>query len=271
MSAETAPPIRWSDAESYEPYIGRWSRLVAREFVAWLGLPPGARWLETGCGTGPLTSEILRVANPGSVVASDPSETYIAHARSTVDDSRVAFAVGRAEALSADDASVDAAVSGLVLNFVDDPSAALVEAVRVTRPGGVVGAYIWDYAGEMWSIRHFWDTATLLDPVARRRHEGRRFASWMPDELAHRFRAAGLVDIELHPIDITTVYADFDDYWSPLLVNQGSAPSYVATLQPEAVAALREAIRRAMPVAPDGSISLPARAWAVRGTVPVSA
>lgn len=268
MSAESVPPLAWSNAELYEPYIGRWSRLVAREFVPWLAVPAGARWLETGCGTGALTSEILRLADPGAVEASDPSEPYVDHARATVVDPRATFTRGRAEVVSAADASVDAAVSGLVLNFVDDPAAALEEARRVTRPGGVVGAYIWDYAGEMWATRYFWDTATLLDPVARRRHEGRRFASWVPAEVAHRFRAVGLIDVDVHPIDIPTVFADFDDYWSPMLSNQGSAPSYVSSLEPASRAALREAVKSALPIASDGSVPLRARAWAVRGTVP---
>lgn len=267
MCPETAP-IPWSDAEKYEPYLGRWSRLVAREFVPWLDVRPGSRWLEAGCGTGALTGQILAQASPAAVWASDPSMAYLEHARSALDSPVVTFELGEAERLAAADDSVDAAVSGFVLNFVADPETAIAEAHRVTRPGGLVAAYIWDYSGEMWALRHFWDTAILLDPVARRRHEGRRFATWMPDELARRFRDAGLTDVEVRPIVIDMHFLDFDDYWTPMLSNQGSAPSYIASLEPASVASLREAVRDHMPIAPDGSIPLTARAWAVRSFVP---
>lgn len=267
MCPETVA-ISWSNPERYEPYLGRWSRLVGYDFVRWIDVPEGARWIEPGCGTGALTSEILAYASPASVHATDPSEQYLEHAREVIDDPAVSFARGRAEQLDAPDSSADAVVSGFVLNFLADPAAALSEAARVTRPGGVVAAYIWDYSGEMWAIRHFWDTAILLDPVARRLHEGRRFATWMPEELARRFREAGLVDVAVTPIVIDTTFRDFDDYWLPMLGQQGSAPSYLATLEPAAVETLRRAVHKTMPIAPDGSIPLTARAWAVKAIVP---
>lgn len=270
MCPESAS-VSWSDAEQYEPYMGRWSRLVARRFVPWLDVRPGSRWIESGCGTGALTAEIVRHAMPASVDASDPVADYLARARSEVTDPAVRFAAGRAEHVAAADDSADAWVSGLVLNFVADPAAALREARRVTRPGGTVASYIWDYSGEMEAQRYFWDTAILLDPVARRLHEGRRFATWVPDELARRFREAGLLDVTFEPIVIDTVFHDFEDFWAPMLGQQGSGPSYLATLEPAAVASLREAIRARMPVAADGSVPLTARAWAVRSTVPEGA
>jgi ubiquinone/menaquinone biosynthesis C-methylase UbiE len=261
-------PVSWSDAELYEPYMGRWSRLVAHQFVPLLDVRPGSRWIEPGCGTGALTSEIASRAMPASVDASDPAADYLARARSDVADPAVRFSSGRAERLAAADDSVDAWVSGLVLNFVPDPGAALLEARRVTRPGGTVASYIWDYSGEMEAQRYFWDTAILLDPVARRLHEGRRFATWVPDELARRFRDAGLSDVTVEPIVIDTVFHDFEDYWAPMLGRQGSGPSYLATLEPAAVASLRGAIRDRLPIAADGSVPLTARAWAVRSVVP---
>lgn len=264
-------PVSWTNADRYEPYAGRWSRSVAKDFVPWLDVAPGSRWIEPGCGTGALTSEILSLTSPASLQASDPSEPYLAHAQAVLGGTVASFSLGRAEEIAAPDASADATVTGLVLNFVADLAGALVESRRVTRPGGLVAGYIWDYSGEMWAIRHFWDVAILLDPVARRLHEGRRFASWIPDELVRRFREAGLVDVEVEPIVIDLPYRDFDDYWDPMLGSQGSGPSYVASLEPASVDALREAVRAALPIAPDGSISLTARAWAVKSTVPPTA
>lgn len=261
-------PISWSNAERYEQYSGRWSRHVARDFLQWLAVPPGSRWIEPGCGTGALTSQIVALASPAVVVASDPSEPYLAFARETVDGPVVSFVSGRAETLDAVDDSVDATVSALVLNFVADPAASLAEARRVTRSGGVVAGYIWDYSGGVQAIRHFWDVAILLDPVARRLHEGRRFVAWMPEDIARRFRKAGLTDVVVEPIVIDMVYEDFEEYWDPMLGGQGTAPTYIASLEPASVAMLREAVRTSLPIAPDGSIRMTARAWAVRSIVP---
>jgi hypothetical protein len=136
---------------------------------------------------------------------------------------------------------------------------------RVVRPGGIVGAYIWDYAGQMQFMRHFWNAAVALDPDALELDEGRRFPPCQPVPLAELFSRAGLSHVEVRAIDIATDFQDFDDYWSPFLGGQGPAPSYVMALSDERRAALRERIRAGLPAAPDGSISLVARAWAVRG------
>ncbi|RWZ64556.1 class I SAM-dependent methyltransferase [Labedella populi] len=261
------PTVSWTNAEHYEPYIGRWSRRVAPHFVRWLDIAPAAMWLETGCGTGALTSAIVAEARPSRVRASDTSSGYLEYARTLLPDATVDFVLERAESVGLPDGSVDAAVSGLLLNVLADPVVALAECRRVTRRGGTVAAYVWDYSNELSAMRLFWDTAILLDPVARRLHEGRRFASWGPDEVARRFRAAGLSNVELTEIEIETPFRDFIDYWSPLLGGQGPAPSYVASLEPAAVDALRTAVYRQLPIGEDGSIRLRSRAWAVRSLV----
>ena len=255
----------WASGAAYESYVGRWSRLVAGEFLAWLGVPPGARWLDVGCGTGALTGVILEVAAPREVVGVDASEGFVGHARRQVADSRARLEVGDALALPAETGTVDAAVSGLVLNFVPDPQRAAAEMARVTRPGGTVGAYVWDYAGQMQLMRHFWDAAGELNPTARELDEGRRFPLCRPGPLAELFRSAGLDRVEVRPIDVPTRFRDFDDYWAPFLGGQGPAPGYAMSLGEEHRAALRERLRARLPVDPDGSIPLVARAWAVRG------
>ena len=259
-------PEPLSGAAAYEPYVGRWSRLVARDFLAWLAIPAGARWLDVGCGTGALSASILAQAAPREVVGIEPLAERVAYAREQVRDRRARFDVGDAQALPYESGSFDAAVSGLVLNFVPDPRRALAELARVTRAGGTVAAYVWDYAGEMQLMRHFWDAAVALDPNALELDEGRRFPLCRPGPLGELFHGAGLREVEARAIDVPTVFRNFDDYWTPFLGGQGPAPGYAVALDEERRATLRERVRARLPIQPDGSIQLIARAWAARGT-----
>ncbi len=261
------PPANevWASGDAYEPYVGRWSRAVAEAFLTWLAVPPGRRWLDVGCGTGALTQAILREAQPQAVTGIDPSAGFVAYARGHTPDPRATFRVGDAEALPDPDGVYDAAVSGLVLNFVPSPERMLAEQVRVTRPGGAVAAYVWDYAGRMQLMRHFWDAAAALDPAARELDEGRRFPLCRPGPLRALFEEAGLGRIEVRAIEVPTHFRDFDDYWRPFPGGQGPAPGYAMALDEERRAALREHLRARLPTDADGAIRLAARAWAVRG------
>jgi SAM-dependent methyltransferase len=260
-----SPPGSWAGGDRYEAYVGRWSRPVARRFVAWLAVPAAARWLDVGCGTGALTATVLATAEPSAVLGVDPSPDFVAHAAAHVTDPRATFRGGSAQAIPADDAAFDAVVSGLVLNFVPDPPAALTEMHRVARPGGIVAGYVWDYTDGMQLMRQFWDAAASLDPAVRDLDEGLRFPLCRPDPLRGLFAGAGLADVEVEEIVVPTVFVDFDDYWTPFLGGTGPAPAYAAHLPAPDRAALRETLRSRLPTEPDGSIHLTARAWAVRG------
>jgi SAM-dependent methyltransferase len=262
--AEGASSI-WASGAAYEPYIGRWSRLVAREFLAWLAVPPERRWLDVGCGTGALSATILALARPATVTGIDASEEYAAYAREQVSDGRAQFRQGDAEALPFQDGSFDATVSGLVVNFLPEPGRGLAEMARVTGPSGAVAMYVWDYSGEMQLIRHFWDAAAALDPAAVELDEGRRFPICRPEALERLFTEAGMEDVAVRAVDVPTPFRDFDDYWSPFLGGQGPAPGYAMSLSEEGRTALRERIRADLPISGAGSIQLIARAWAARG------
>jgi SAM-dependent methyltransferase len=264
VSAPRAADV-WASGAAYEPYVGRWSRLVARQFLPWLQIEPERRWLDVGCGTGILTRSILELAAPREAVGIDPSHGFLAYARSQTTDARARFEMGNAAAVPFDGEVFDAVVSGLVLNFVPDPAQGLAEMIRVAQPGGTIAAYVWDYADQMQLMRSCWDAAVALDPAARDLDEGRRFPICQPDALRSLFETAGLGRVEVRAIDVPTDFRDFDDYWSPFLDGQGPAPGYVASLDQTRRATLRDTIRAALPVAPDGSIHLIARAWAVRG------
>jgi trans-aconitate methyltransferase len=265
MSTLTEKSV-WAIGGAYEPYVGRWSRLVAREFVDWLAIPHAASWLDVGCGTGALTETILGRANPARVHGIDPSEGYLALAKEQVRDPRARFDVGDARHLSVESARYDAVVSALVLNFIPDLSTGMAEMTRVVRPGGIVAGYVWDYAGKMELMRYFWDAAVALKPDDLERDEGRRFPVCKPGPLKELFDRAGLKDVEVRSIDVSTPFRDFDDYWTPFLGGQFPAPDYAMSLNEEARTTLRERIRAQLPISADGSIPLIARAWAVRGT-----
>ena len=254
----------WASGATYEPYVGRWSRLVAPRFVDWLALPVGCRWVDVGCGTGALTAAILERAQPVSVVAVDPSPAHVDWARERQPDPRVEFRVGTLDVAAGTQAH--AVVSGLVLNFLPDISAA-VDAMRGLAPGGVVAAYVWDYGGSMQLMRYFWDAAIMLDSRAAALDESARFAICAPDRLTDLWVTTGLTEVACDPIDVPTLFCSFDDYWEPFLHAHAPAPAYAQGLPDGARTELRELLRTELPTADDGTIALTARAWAVRGRV----
>lgn len=263
------PQDKWSAGDAYEPYVGRWSRLVAARFIDWLAVGKGARWLDIGCGTGALVEMILNRAEPEQVIGVDSSEAFLHFATRRLHDPRFEPRNGDARALPIEDETCDVAVAGLVLNFVPEPIKALAEMHRAVRSGGTVAVYVWDYAGEMQLMRRFWDAAVAVDPDARELDEGRRFPLCKPEPLRALFTDAGFRDLRDCPIEVPTVFRDFNDYWTPFLGGQGPAPGYCVALPETKREALRESLRAELPIGPDGSIQLMARAFAIRGVRPV--
>jgi SAM-dependent methyltransferase len=256
----------WEWGDPYAQYVGRWSRRVAPLFLSWLSIPAGRSWLDVGCGTGGLCAAIVDHCAPSSVIGVEPSEGFLKKAREHL-AGRAMLHHGSATEIPLDDASVDVVVSGLVLNFVPDPGAAVAEMARVTASGGTIGAYVWDYAGKMELMRYFWDAAVELSPDAARMDEGIRFPMCRPEALMALLASAGLIGVEVTAIDIPTSFASFDAYWQPFLGGQGPAPAYAMSLDETGRARLRDRIRERLPEQADGSVSLTARAWATRATV----
>lgn len=259
------PGTSWSGGESYERFMGRWSRLASARFVEWLGAGAARDWVDVGCGTGSLARAIAASGSPTSVVGIDPSGAFLDAARSQTRDARVRFVPGSASALPLPDASADVVASAFVLNFLPAADSALGEQARVVRPDGAVAAMVWDYREGMEFLRRFWDAAVALDPGARELDEGVRFPLCAPDPLARLFAEAGLRDVRVGEISFETRFADFADFWEPFMGESGPAPGYVARLDGRQRERLRSSLQDSLEREADGSIRLSARAWTVAG------
>jgi SAM-dependent methyltransferase len=261
----------WRATDAYEAYVGRWSRPLAEAFLAWFAVPTGCRWLDVGCGTGALTEAMLDTTDPIAVVGIDPSPAFLGVAQRHVSDPRAYFEVGDARALPVTSDGYDAVVAGLVLNFIPDPALAVTEMVRVARPGGAVGAYVWDYQGEMQRMRYFWAAVAATDAEAVSLDPRPHFHTCQPEPLTELFRAAGLDDVTVGAIDLPMAFRDLDDFWLPhTMPGAAAGQRYASGLDDHRKAALREQLRVTLPFAADGSLHLVDRAWAVRGTKQVA-
>lgn len=254
----------WQSGDPYEYYMGRWSKLIAELFIDWLALPSGLRWLDVGCGSGALSEAVIIKNNPIEIIAIDQSEGFVRTAQQRLGN-QVKCKLGNALSLPLDDKSVNVSVSGLVLNFLSEPEKALGEMRRVTKKGGTVAVYIWDYAGRMDFLNYFWDIAIQLNPNASSLHEGRRFPKANTEELSAAFKRVGFAEVETTSVDIITNFSNFEDYWRPFLGGQGPGATYVMKLEEAERNNLRDALTRRLPIKEDGSIPLAARAWAVKG------
>ena len=258
-------PDGWIAGDAYEVFMGRWSREVAKEFVHWLSPPASWSWLEVGCGTGALTQAICNNAYPASIVAVDPSQQFVSFASRSLSNPAVRLLMAGVDELPGSVDGFDAVVSGLVLNFLSSPAEALRSMLSRLKPGGMLAAYVWDYAEGMHFLRIFWETAVELDPAAADLDERKRFPICHPDALVGLLQGAGLDLVTAGALEIDTPFPDFNNYWAPFLGGTGPAPSYVGSLHPTAREQLRLRLKQRLNPAGDSSILLTARAWAVCG------
>jgi SAM-dependent methyltransferase len=255
---------KFDNAAAYELFVGRWSRKVAKQFVDWLTVPAQQVWLDVGSGTGILSTAILQQANPAKIIGVDTSQAFIELAQGNIKDPRAQFQLGDAVDLHVD-INFDVAAAGLVLNFVASPQKAVANMSRLVKTGGLVAAYVWDYADKMEMMRHFWKAAITIDPSAAELDSGKLFTICRPDNLKALFEGEGLHAVEVIAIDIQTVFKDFDDYWQPFVEAQGSVSKYLRGVKPETKEAIRGQLLKQLPIGNDGTIELMARAWAVKG------
>jgi len=245
-------------AEAYDRFMGRYSVLLAPQMADLAEVVPDQRVVDVGCGTGSLVHGLVDRLGAASVAAVDPSEPFVEATTSRypgVDVRRAA-----AETLPFEDATFHAAIAQLVVHFMADPVAGLGEMRRVTGPGGVVVACVWDHAGGQGPLGTFWRAARELDPSV---HDESGLAGTREGHLAALFLEAGLQDIQDRTLVADLEHPTFDAWWEPFTRGVGPAGAYVATLTPERESALRERCRDELG---DGPFVIAARAWAVRGT-----
>ena len=247
-------------ADKYDRFMGRYTRTLAPALADAVGVAPGMRVLDVGCGPGGLTDVLATRVGADGVAAIDPAPQFAAACRARHPEADVR--VGVAEALPWPDGAFDATLSSLVIGFMQDADRGVREMVRVTRPGGTVAACMWDVpGGGMTMLSTFWRAAREIDPGA----SGEQTRAGVTEgDIAGRFRRAGLGDVVEGTLEAQADYDGFDDFWVPFTFAVGPAGEYLASLAPDRQAPVREAVRAAVP---DGPFSLSARAWYARGTV----
>jgi ubiquinone/menaquinone biosynthesis C-methylase UbiE len=244
-------------AEAYDRFMGRYSMQLASQFSEFGEVQAGQRVLDVGCGPGALTGELVRRVGDGAVAAVDPSEAFVAAAKDrhpTVDVHRAP-----AERLPFADGAFDAALAQLVVHFMADPVAGLREMARVTRPGGVVAACVWDHAGGRTPLGVLWQAALELDPAAT---DESHLAGARDGHLSELLMESGLTSVEETTVTATARFASFEEWWEPLTLGVGPGGVHVEGLTEPAREELRARCRELLPTEP---FSIETAAWAARG------
>lgn len=236
--------------------MGQYSEPLAAQFADLVDARAGRQALDVGCGPGALTAVLVERLGASAVAAIDPSDSFVAATRQRCPD--VDVRCGAAEQLPFPDDSFDLTLAQLVVHFMRDPVAGLREMARVTRPGGVVAASVWDHAGRGGPLTVFWQAVRDTDPVAPDESD---LPGAREGHLASLFEAAGLHQVEPDRLTVTVPFPTFADWWEPFTLGVGPAGAYVARLDTAGREALRTRCEELLPQAP---FVVEATAWCVR-------
>jgi ubiquinone/menaquinone biosynthesis C-methylase UbiE len=259
------PDKLFTDGEVYERLMGRWSRIVAETFLAWLKLPRNLSWLDVGCGNGAFTEELIARCAPAAVTAIDPSDDQLAYARTRPGVTMADFRAGDAENLPFADNSFDVATMALVISFLPDPGKAVAEMARVVRPSGWVAAYMWDVPGGGVPVHPIYLAMESMGMMTGRPPNP---AASEREAMESIWKFAGLDSIETKLIKISTIYSDFDDFWNSNVVPIGPQGKIIAGLSTSAREELRTRLRDHLPISLDGRVVYESFANSVKGRVP---
>ncbi|HEY4343309.1 MAG TPA: class I SAM-dependent methyltransferase [Parvibaculum sp.] len=258
-------PKLFSSGDDYELQMGRWSRPVGEQFVDWLKVPEGMRWVDVGCGNGAFSQVIMKRARPSAVAGVDFSEGQIDYARKHVGAANAQFEVGDAQSLPFADGSFDVAAMALVIAFVPDTARAVAEMKRVTRPGGWVGTYMWDMMAGGVPVHPVYEALRRMgyDPALPPRAEASH-----REAMQGFWQKAGLEDVETTVIRITVVHPNFESFWDSNSRPSGPQGVVLSKMAPDEKEKVQATLRDILPIAADGSIRYAAFANAVKGRVP---
>jgi ubiquinone/menaquinone biosynthesis C-methylase UbiE len=261
----TGPKNYFTDGAAYERLMGRFTRAAGEIFLEWVSLPRGLDWLDVGCGTGAFTQLLLDRCAPGRISAVDPSAEQIAFARETSAAKRVDFQIGDAQSLPFGSNAFDAAVMALVITFIPDPGKAVAELRRVTKPGGTIGAYMWDFFNKGFPRQFLSDAVERMGFAV---HHPAGYGNSRMETMEGYFRSAGLVDIATRVIEVDVTYADFDTYWTAQTELVNDVVQQIRNMSAAEVERLKSQLRATLPQDKNGHIAYKARANAVKARVP---
>ncbi len=255
----------FSDGSAYERSMGRWSQRVGVNFLDWMDVPAGGRWLDVGCGNGAFTEALIKRQKPEGTYGIDPSKAQVDYAAGRQGCAGAQFQTGDAQNLPYEDSAFDAAAMALVISFIPDPDKAAAELARVVRPGGVAGTYMWDTVGDGHPanpINKAMRALGLSGPGAPHAGAGQL------DRLREIWTGAGFTSVETTVIRIDVTHPDFDDFWGSNIISTGPLGSRLNALSSRETAALQERLQMDLPHNADGLIAYGAHANAVKGIVP---
>ena len=253
------PQIRFDDGAAYERMMGVWSAIAGSTFLDWLAPAKNLTWADIGCGNGAFTQLIVDRCAPKRVFGVDPSAGQIAYAKTRLSSAPVELTTGDAMALPYPDRSVDVATMALVMFFVPDPKRALAEMIRVTRPGGLVAAYVWDLPGGGFPADPIWVAlAAAGHPVPQPPS-----AAISAMDALKALWTSSLDAVETKVIDVERSFAGFDDYWDAC-TNSSSIGAALKNLSAAQIADVKARVRERVP-GKDGRFT--ARANAAKGRV----
>jgi SAM-dependent methyltransferase len=244
-------------ADAYDRFMGKFSGPLAPLFCDFAGVERAMRVLDVGCGPGALVAVLVRRVGAENVTAVEPAEQFVAAAQARnpgVDISRAS-----AEELPFGGDEFDASLAQLVVHFMSDAVAGLREMRRVTRPGGVVAACVWDHGGGEGPLSPFWDAVHAMDPDAP---DESRMAGARRGHLTELFGDAGVEGVQETSLAVSVPHATFDQWWEPFTFGVGPGGAYLAALDAERQAEVRDRCRDALG---SGPVTITARAWAARG------
>lgn len=262
--ADTPSKVAFDDPDAYDRYMGKWSRVVGKKFLAWIDAPKNAYWLDVGCGTGAFTELILKNCAPEKVVAIDPSPQQVAHAKKTITAPQADFRAGTAVYLPFRIGEFDMVVSALVIHFVSDRAKAFREMLRVTKPGGMVAGYTWRKGPGILDAP-YGPLARGVIEIAGEVTQSPTVPEAMPDGLNASLKAAGYANIEINVIEATRTFRDFEDFWTAQAETFAHpVAKSIAALSASDREKLRDLMRKTLPAAADGSITYAVRATAFK-------